>query len=85
MLQMEVAAVKVGTYKNKDGREVESNKCTFIAPDGDSFKINTGLPIVKGDTVEFGIRSALSDKGFPLVTLTIDHVVKPGPAPGGGK
>ena len=85
MLQMKVVAVKVGTYRDKTGKEVASNRCTFITDDGDSFKINTGLPIVAGDVVEFGIRSAMSDKGFPLVALTIDHIAKSGPAPGGGK
>lgn len=82
---MKVAAVKVGTYKDKTGKQVAVNRCTFITDDGDSFKINTGLDVIAGDIVEFGIRSAMSDKGFPLVTLTIDYVVKSGLAPGGGK
>ena len=84
MLEMKAAAVKLGSYRNKEGKEVSSNRVTFITDDGDSFKINTDWTVHAGDTVIFGVRSAMSDKGFPLVALTVE-TVRPATTPGGGK
>lgn len=84
MFEMKAAAVKTGSYVNKDKQTVISNRVTFITDDGDSFKLNTDWECKAGDTVVFGVRSALSDKGFPLTVLTI-QAVRPAALTGGVK
>ena len=81
MMEMTAAAVKKGSYI-RDGKTMTSNKVTFITEDGDSFKLNTDWDVKPGDVCVFGTRASMSDKGFPLVALSIT-AVRPGNREGG--
>ena len=74
-MQMQVVAVKEGSYTRKDGTRFTSYKGTFITPDGDSFTVNTDKPMRGGDTVLFGVRCVLDSNGYTVAALKILEVL----------